>query len=314
MTSTRSSEKRLSTIGLTAVAVLGLAVLGPVLPAVAADDGLEFSRDGVTWSAEPPGALFDGNPVLVPGTGWTSSVHIRNGYEGAARISAFITNIELSSPVATDTFVVSASDDAGGRFAETEIGAIGDCTSLIPQRVLPAGGEIEFAMTVQIPASVSGTYGQGETMSFDVAVGLVDPIVPEATTCPSGAVIVPAIPSTPTTGGGTPPAASTGGSFGTVPVADGVDAFEPVAPVTEERTPIDDAAEWISCDVRAFAAGVGMPVAICPDVFVNDGAATALMLLFVLVAIMWFLILWRRRHRDDEEDELDHALVAGGAV
>lgn len=281
--------------------------LGPE-PATAAEGGLEFSRDGVTWSATPPAALFESVPVLVPGGGRTASLHIRNGHEGATRISAFVTDLTWSSAAAAEVFELSAVDGRGGAFPDTGIGAIPDCTSLIPQRVLGSGQSIQLAVTVRMPHELTDDRGANESMGFALALGLTDPVVPELETCPREAIAVPAIPSTST---GAASGSRTG--FGSAePAADATAEPEPAAPDEVEPTPVEAAAEWVSCDLRAFASGMGMPVALCPDILVSDGAASALMLLFLLISIIWFLLLWRRRRRDEEEDA--HELHGGGVA
>ncbi len=277
--------------------------------AMAAPGGLEFSRDGVTWSSAAPAALYESVPMIVPGVGRTATLHVRNGHEGAARVSAFITALTWSSDVAAEAFVLSAVDGRGGIFPDTAIGAIRDCTSLIPQRVLAPGQSVQLAVTVRMPPSVESASAMDQSMGFALALGLVDPVVPELDTCPDHPATVPAIPSAP--GAAAP---GTGAGWAGAPSSTGaaIEEVPEVIPDEVEPTPAETAAEWISCDLRAFASGVGMPVALCPDVFVSDGAASALMLLFILVAVVWFLLLWRRRHRDEEEDA--HELSQGGVA
>lgn len=272
----------------------------PAAPVAAAPGGLEFSRDGITWSTTAPAAVFEVAPVLSPGAGHTSTWRIRNGHEGAARIAVAVTGIVWSSSVAADVFLLSAADGRGGGFSELPIGEITDCSGLIPQRVLASGDSIQLAITVSMPAAVSGIHGFDESMGFALAIALVDPIVPEVDGCPAHPEYVPMVPGSPrpawTNGDRTAAAAE-------APVAEPQPTPEP--PRAQDGTREGPLEEWISCDLRAFASAVGAPIAACPVAFASDGAATTLLGLLVILAIVWFLLLWRRRQRDEDDETIE---------
>lgn len=288
---------------LAAAAVVGSAVIVPAMPAVADSDAFQFSRDGVTWTSAAPG-IFDTQPTLVPGGGQTSTWHVRNVHEGAARISVALVDVELSSETAGEVFVLSLADGRGGRFAETPVGEIRDCTPLIPQRVIAPGDSIALAVTVGMPSTVDGSLGEGESVTFGLALSLTDPVVPELEGCAEAPQVVPLTPA--------PPRPSSGpGRVGAGAAT--LAAVEP-APIERPQPPRGEArpgpvTEWVSCDLRAFASAISMSVGgasiTCADVFASDGAALALLGLFLLIAILWLLIFWRRRQRDEEEERIE---------
>ncbi|KRF36175.1 LPXTG cell wall anchor domain-containing protein [Nocardioides sp. Soil805] len=72
-------------VAATALGLLGL--LATVLPAAAADEQLELSRDGRSWSHTLGGGVLDAGVRWVPGDTRVVAFHVRNGGETSADFS-----------------------------------------------------------------------------------------------------------------------------------------------------------------------------------------------------------------------------------
>ena len=296
----------------TAIALAGAVALAvvPAAPASAAPGGLEFSRDGVSWQSATPASVFDTTPVLVPGVSQTATWFVRNGHTQKARFSAVISDVTWSSAVAAELFELAASDGIGGGFAATPVGQIVDCAAATTDRILQPGEIARVNVSVGIPATVDGTTGFSESMSFALALALAEPSAPVgADGCPVDPIIIPSLPGRPAGSG-----AGTAGGFrepgvGSLPdqVTDPGRQEPPPGGTPAQATPLSP--EWIMCTVKAFASALGSPAASCTDFSSNEGVAFLLGLIFIMLATVWFLLLWRRRQRDDE-DEAPH----GGAA
>ena len=164
-------------VAIAAAALLVAGATGIVQPApasVAPVDGAEFSTDGTAWSAEAPAALFASAFRYAPGDSRASTVYVRNTHGTAIRIAAVITRMTWSSADAATAFTVAGADQDGvGMFARP-IGAIGNCTPLVPTRQLAPGEILEITTTVALLASTSGTTAQGSSIRFDVELAMTD--------------------------------------------------------------------------------------------------------------------------------------------
>ncbi len=294
--------------GVAALAVaLTATLLGPAASVSAAPGGLEYSRDGVSWTSATPAGVFDTAPVLVPGGAATSTWRIRNAHGTPARFTAVVTSLHWSSAAAAGVFRIAAQDQNGAGLAATPVGSIGSCTAVVPQRVLRPGESVTVTVTVDIPSSVGGSTGMGESMGFALALSLADPgATVGAAGCPSGAAVIPMAPGAGGTGPGE--AAAGGTASGTPAEVDEGDARDYEHNLEGWGALAED---WVRCGTALAAAVItGTSSVPCRDAFSNDGAAFFVVGMFVLVAILWFLLFWRRRRRDDEEDE---APADGGA-
>lgn len=295
-----------------AAAATAVLVAVPLQPAVAAADGLEFSRDAISWQTTAPASVFEGDVVLAPGGAQTATWYIRNGHGERARISAVITDVTWSSALAAEMFELAAKDGTGGGFAAQPIGTIGACTAAIEDRILQPGEIVGVTVTVGIPASISGTTGFDESMGFALALSLADVTAPVgADGCPVDPLVIPGNQTSTSPARGGAPGTFTGagpGSGADIVIEDpGVD--EDGFAVIADDTPAP--VEWVQCGLRAMAAAAGAAAPTCRDFGLADGAAFMLGMIFLIAAIIWFIILWRKKHRDEEEEE---HLVQGGQL
>ena len=189
-----------------AVAVVVVAasavIAGPAASASAAAGGLEYSSDGATWTTSAPGSVFPTAYALVPGDAVSSTIWVRSARPGLARLTAVLAGVTTSSPEASAVFELEGADATGRGLARTAVGGIRDCTELIPSRVLATGAVARITTTVSMPASVSGLDGQGESLDFELQLGLADlelPTTPGG--CPFDATVIPSLPNSGGSGG-----------------------------------------------------------------------------------------------------------------
>lgn len=161
----------------TAVVAL-VAMMLPSLPAVAAPanhlDGLEFSRDGTTWSAEPPAELFDDWLVEASGDSRSTTVHVRNARTGVVRIATAVSSLVWSHPDAAEAFRLSSSDQHGPGIVAAPIGSIARCTPLVPTRVLATGDILTIELAVDLAPDARGTAVQNASVGFDMLIALAE--------------------------------------------------------------------------------------------------------------------------------------------
>jgi hypothetical protein len=159
-----------------AVTLLGAALLLPALPASAASaihhEGLEFSSDGVTWSAEPPEVLFADGFVEEPGESQSARVLVRNTRAATVHIATALSGAAWSHPLAATAFTLSSSDQFGSGITEAPIGTISQCTPLLPTRSVGAGDVLSIAVTVELDSSARGTGAESASVRFDVLIAL----------------------------------------------------------------------------------------------------------------------------------------------
>lgn len=195
----------LSTSAVGAAAAITLAaalVAGPATPASAAPGGLEYSSDGATWTTSAPASVFPSAYALVPGDAVSSTIWVRSARPGLVRLTAVLADVATSSPDAGVVFELEGADSTGRGLPRTAAGSIRDCTELVPSRVLATGAVARITTTVSMPASVSGLDGQGESLDFELQLGLADLELPTAPGgCPFDATVIPSLPNSGGSGG-----------------------------------------------------------------------------------------------------------------
>src|SRR5699024_8824842 len=161
---------------------------------------LEFSQDGVLWSAAPPNALFEEQIVLVPGDSASTTLHLRNiaGSTGVLRLG--LDSAEVAGEDAAEAFGITVV--LTSRNAETDVPERRAVGGLEPG-LAPAGEAriapreaVAITVIVDLDAAVTGQVAQSSVLHL----GLTLPRA-EATDAPGGAptVTVPLLP-----GGGEP--------------------------------------------------------------------------------------------------------------
>lgn len=149
------------------VALLAASLL--LAPAAAADEpGLEFSRDGRTWSSTLSGPLLDEDARIVPGGSTRSDVSVRNSSEHPATLSMILRDSSTTMP--TD---VRPRDDFRVRVAETEVrGSQVHRCRVVARYSLAPGEQQRIPISVSLP-SASGNVSQRKSLSLSLRVHLV---------------------------------------------------------------------------------------------------------------------------------------------
>jgi len=191
-------------VGVCAVALLALMMTATSASAAPAD-GLEFSMDGTSWSAEPPASLYDTGIRWVPGDSRSATVHVRNTHGTPVQLVAVLDGFAWTSPDAAAAFLVSGSDGRPGSLAPTTVHAVARCTQVVAPRMLSADEEYAFTVTVGLDPAITGMTAQDEGIGFRVLLALAEAGGPAPTPACSTprtpgqkVVVIPSEPETPT--------------------------------------------------------------------------------------------------------------------
>jgi len=165
---------------------LAVAVPGP---AMAAESAVEYSLDGVTWSATPPASVFPVSWQPVPGSEATATLHLRAVRPGHTVVGVYSGSAASSDPVLLAGTTVT---DAAGRTSRLDVLAT-DCSLVAPQAVLAQGQSLTVPLTVAISPTL--TQAQNATLRLSLLIDLSDTGVPTlASGCPVDARILAAFP------------------------------------------------------------------------------------------------------------------------
>ena len=168
---------------------IGASLALVALPAAAADSEVEYSTDGVVWSASPPPAVFPASWQPVPGSTTTATLYVR-----AARPGTTVVGVYAGAPASSDPQLLAATTLAGATGPATALDGLGACTAVADQAVL-AEGEV-LAVPITIAFSPALTDGRGASLALDLLVDLSDtgvPVLPGG--CPVDPEIIAAFPA-----------------------------------------------------------------------------------------------------------------------
>lgn len=134
-------------------------------------DAASFSRDGVTYTAQPHGALFAGIGAIVPGQHETARLWVRNDGTSALVIRVNATDVNADDPdyaAALSLRATTTTQPSGARmtFATTE-----SCFLLLGEQYLLPGETIPVTIRLAM-GDVSGSLAQDATASATLAVGM----------------------------------------------------------------------------------------------------------------------------------------------
>lgn len=203
----------------TGAAALAL-VMGAAAPVHARPGALEFSQDGVLWSAAPPNALFEEQIVLVPGDSASTTLHLRNiaGSTGVLRLG--LDSAEVAGEDAAEAFGITVV--LTSRNAETDVPERRAVGGLEPG-LAPAGEAriapreaVAITVIVDLDAAVTGQVAQSSVLHLGLTLHLA-----EATDAPGGE---------PDAAGGAPTVTVPLLPGGGEPGADGAASAPPAAP------------------------------------------------------------------------------------
>ncbi|PZU46563.1 MAG: hypothetical protein DI566_06915 [Microbacterium sp.] len=202
--------------------------------ALAADDHLQVSTDGVTFVSSHTLPLYPDTWRFVPGDSESRSVWVRNGGDAAGRL-----RIELLPSGATDLefakHVEVSATPAGDAAAEVTMSdalANGACTVLSGGRVLAPGEQLRIDVSARVAPTLAGQQGVQQAVDFAVhatlfgVIGDAGPAIGSACVGVAGdAVAAPGTATSGTVTSGTAARGSalahTGGTLYTVPIVIG---------------------------------------------------------------------------------------------
>lgn len=206
--------RRLPTI----VAVLAAVVASTLVaaPAQAAASAVEFSADGVSWSANPLASVFPADFRYVPGDVTSSTFYVRNARSAPTSLLVVVTDVSYSDDEIGDALTVSATDFGIGGFGAKPIRLVEKCAEVSTRRDLAPGEVLAVRIDVALSSTLDGAQGQLGRADFRLLVGQADreaPLTPEG--CPTVGSLMPAFPgtgeaSTIASTGATPPYAALG--------------------------------------------------------------------------------------------------------
>ncbi len=200
---------------LAVAAVAGALLLSAAPSAQAAEDGIEFSVDGITWSPTAPTALFPSGIPLVPGGSATTTLHLRNGNAGDGVLVVAVAGIHAGSAQAAESFGLAGRDQLGEGMPRTALAMLAECTHLVPSRVLAPGEEVAVTVTTDLDSALTGREVQRDRMGFTVRIGLTDAraAAPSTSGCSAATIDIPVVPPSPVSPTPTPTPTQPGGSL-----------------------------------------------------------------------------------------------------
>jgi len=150
-------------VGLVVLVVMMLASACPA----AADDRIDLSRDGVTWSESLDAPLFDSGTRWVPGDVRSARFYVRNEADQDADLSIDVLGTTVDSLLRTGDLTVSARGGGGPWRDVTTPGR----HRLVSTTDIESGETSEVDVTVAFaPASANGS--QARTLDLDLLVRL----------------------------------------------------------------------------------------------------------------------------------------------
>lgn len=177
----------------------------------AADAPVEYSTDGVSWSASPPASVFPSTWVPVPGSSIASTLYVRSVRPGNMVVGVYAANAASS-----DRDLLTAARVTGAGGTGFSLAELGSCSALSAQTVLAEGHVLAVPLTLALAADLTG--GQRATLGLDLLIDLSDTGVPTLSNgCPVDPEIVAAFPG-PAAVQSPAPLPSTGAAFPVVPL------------------------------------------------------------------------------------------------
>jgi len=187
-TTAAATSRRGGAVALGLALAAGVAWSVPATAAHAAAPAVEYSLDGLHWSAQPPTSVFDGSWVPVPGSSRTASVYLRSVRSGDT-----IVGVYAGKAAASDAGLLVATTVQGADGEPLPLSTLGDCRALASQSVLGEGDTLQVPLTVAVDPEL--TTGQEAGLELSLLIDLSDTGVPTlAGGCPVDPAIIAAFP------------------------------------------------------------------------------------------------------------------------
>lgn len=157
-------------VALAATASLAVVVLpASASPLASASDQLQLSRDGVSWTPEFDGTLFDDDTAVAPGGSSTATFYVRNASGDSADLSVVATQANTGLPAEQLTIVVAVGDGPTARSSSRTFAAIAHSPGFDVDQRLPAGGSRRVDVTLRLDRD-AGNETQRQAVSFRLEV------------------------------------------------------------------------------------------------------------------------------------------------
>jgi LPXTG-motif cell wall-anchored protein len=189
--------------GLAAVALAAGVCAGVTLAGAAAGEAtpsadLLVSTDGVHFSPELAGGLFDGSGLLVPRASIASSLWVRNptGAPAVLRVSA--RDVTISSSELADGVTMSAWNSGTDTTRSGTLRSIAQCQVIVPSQSIAAGATMKMVVTYTM-ADFTGVTAQHDNASIGLMVAMRDAEAGAfpASACKDDGVLISSTPARP---------------------------------------------------------------------------------------------------------------------
>ena len=163
------------------IALAALVVAGLVPPANAADDNLEVSLDGASWSSALPDALFEDDIVLVPGQSATTQLHLRSTAPTTGALELALTGLSASDRWAAQSFGLRVElggarggDARGVGLPRTRVDDLEEGARLGRPVPLEPGEVVTLTATIDLDEHTTGDRAQNSTIGLDLEITFSD--------------------------------------------------------------------------------------------------------------------------------------------
>ena len=265
-------------------AALAISTQSEPAPSWAAAGDIQVSPDGVTFSNQYPGSLFDSIGHLVPGDTDAEMFYLRNSGNAAGFLRLTVRDVVSTNTDFAQALTVTASTP-GYPGEPVVVGSVNPCWVLLERHRVEPGETV--GVTAQLAlGDLHGQAGQGATAGMVIRVSLSDTSAGTLppTDCGGAGTDVSVLPTPSSTGSGT-------GAASNPPLGPSVSA-------TGDRS--DEAVGDLP--VLNLPGGI----VIDPNTWhLHEEYLVLILLASLILGSGWFMMVARRRRRADGEAETD---------
>jgi LPXTG-motif cell wall-anchored protein len=157
---------------------------------------LLVSADGIHFSSEFAGGLFDGSGLLVPRGSIASDLWIRNPTAAPAVLRVSARGVTVSSSDLADGVTMSAWNSGTDTTRSATLRTIAQCQILVPSQSIAAGATMKMVVTYTM-ADFTGVTAQHDNASVGLMVSMRDAEAGAfpASACTDDGVLISATPA-----------------------------------------------------------------------------------------------------------------------
>jgi len=181
---------------------VALALAAGAAPALAAEPGLEYGRDGASWSATPPAAVFPVSPELVPGGSASSVLWIRSTLDVPIDVAVAIDEVTSSSAAMMTGLQLAAATSRGADLPATPLADFTGCRAVGAPATLQPGESLRIEITAMLDPALSGRAATLASADFSLRIAAAEASAGLGEgVCGDGGIVVPGTPDPPGAGG-----------------------------------------------------------------------------------------------------------------